>query len=463
SPVALVGKRPPFRNWTEMRDAGPDHFRGWEVQFPSATNTGNLTELTPSFDIDIRHPEAAEECANAVSDWIGDSGPLLTRFGQPPKRAIPLRTEKLFSKYRRKFRHPNDKPDDKPHQLEFLCDGQQIAFLGIHEDTGNEYSWHGGSPLTVPRADLPGIDEEGAKKLLDHRADILIQQFSFEEITREGAPATNGNRSTRRDDPFEPFAVLAQMQPSGVDVNDKQPRIIMSLLQREYHPEDVLDIVVKGTLEIASAANLGWTYEIEKEAVVKRVNWALQKLNGEYDPTTGEVPAWLPIEHREKWANILKQGGRQSFQRTAGGWFVRPFYDATPPGADAPSIVPSAPAGKKTKGPFIIKPFSYFDPALLPQREWLYGRHYQRRTVSCTTAPGGFGKTTMDMIEGVAMTTCRDLLGEQPLERLRVWMHNGEDNLIELNRRIGALRRARAQSIQRWRLLILGRLDVVES
>jgi RecA-family ATPase len=451
-PIPVMGKRPAFRNWQEMRDAGPEHFRGWDVQYPSATNTGNLTEPTPTFDIDVRHPEAAEECAAAVSDWIGDTGPMLTRFGNAPKRAVIFRTDKPFSKIYRDFCHPNDKPDDPPHRLEFLCDGQQVVFHGVHDKTGKEYSWHGGSPLTVARKDLPGIDEENARKLLDHCADILIQQVGFVDVTGKNsvvtfdtsgqAPAANGDGGVRSDEPFDPFEMLAQIKPSGADVNDKQPRIIMSLLQREYHPEDVLDIVVKGTLEIANAANLGWTREVETDAVTKRINWALQKLNGEYDPTTGEVPSWLPIEHREKWANILKQGGKPSFQRNAAGWFVRPFFEAANRAIsdiDAPSIVPSANTGKKAKGPFIIRPFAYFDPAQLPQREWLYGRHYQRRTVSCTTAPGGFGKTTMDMIESVAMTTCRDLLGEQPLERLRVWIHNGEDNLIELNRRIAAI------------------------
>jgi len=37
------------------------------------------------------------------------------------------------------------------------------------------------------------------------------------------------------------------------------------------------------------------------------------------------------------------------------------------------------------------------------------------------------------------MATCRNLLGEQPEERLRVWYHNGEDSLLELNRRVGAI------------------------
>jgi RecA-family ATPase len=43
------------------------------------------------------------------------------------------------------------------------------------------------------------------------------------------------------------------------------------------------------------------------------------------------------------------------------------------------------------------------------------------------------------MVEAVAMGTCRNLLGEQPEERLRVWYHNGEDSLEELHRRLGAI------------------------
>ena len=79
------------------------------------------------------------------------------------------------------------------------------------------------------------------------------------------------------------------------------------------------------------------------------------------------------------------------------------------------------------------------DEASLPPRQWLYGRHYQRRTVSATVAPGGFGKTTLCMVEAVAMATARNLLEEQPTERLRVWYHNGEDSIEELSRRLVAI------------------------
>ena len=40
------------------------------------------------------------------------------------------------------------------------------------------------------------------------------------------------------------------------------------------------------------------------------------------------------------------------------------------------------------------------------------------------------------MVELVAMVTARNLLGEQPAERLRVWLHNGEDPLDEIHRRL---------------------------
>jgi hypothetical protein len=43
------------------------------------------------------------------------------------------------------------------------------------------------------------------------------------------------------------------------------------------------------------------------------------------------------------------------------------------------------------------------------------------------------------MVEQVSMATARNLLGEQPKERLRVWYHNGEDSLEELNRRLAAI------------------------
>jgi RecA-family ATPase len=84
---------------------------------------------------------------------------------------------------------------------------------------------------------------------------------------------------------------------------------------------------------------------------------------------------------------------------------------------------------------FQLPEFEPFDPASLPPRDWLFGRHLQRGAVSGTVGHGGRGKTTLCMVEAISMATCRNLLGEQPRERLRVWFHE----MKELYRRLAGV------------------------
>lgn len=84
-------------------------------------------------------------------------------------------------------------------------------------------------------------------------------------------------------------------------------------------------------------------------------------------------------------------------------------------------------------------PFEWCEPAKIPPREWVYGRHLIRRYVSTTVAPGGLGKSSLALVEAVAMVSGMDLLGERPTEPLRVWYWNGEDPADELQRRVMAV------------------------
>jgi hypothetical protein len=100
--------------------------------------------------------------------------------------------------------------------------------------------------------------------------------------------------------------------------------------------------------------------------------------------------------------------------------------------------VPSKP--ETISKPFILRPRGIIDPASIPPRKWLGGgQFYQRRTVSTTIAPGDTGKTTLGMVEGVSMQTTRCLLGDQPEEKLRIWIHNGEEGPDELDRKLAAI------------------------
>jgi hypothetical protein len=53
-------------------------------------------------------------------------------------------------------------------------------------------------------------------------------------------------------------------------------------------------------------------------------------------------------------------------------------------------------------------------------------------------APGGVGKSSLAIVELLAIATGRPLLGRMPDESCPVWYWNGEDPMDELNRRIMA-------------------------
>lgn len=93
---------------------------------------------------------------------------------------------------------------------------------------------------------------------------------------------------------------------------------------------------------------------------------------------------------------------------------------------------PEGPAIKAT-------PFVWRDPATIPPRKWLYGRHLIRKFLSLDIAPGGLGKSSVKIVEALAMTTGQALLGKECHEGpLNVWLYNLEDPNEETERRIHA-------------------------
>ena len=88
----------------------------------------------------------------------------------------------------------------------------------------------------------------------------------------------------------------------------------------------------------------------------------------------------------------------------------------------------------------LIEPtvFEWEDPATIPVRDWIYGKHLIRRHVSATIASGAVGKTSLKIVEALALTTGRALLGQNVPKLSRVWLFNLEDDMIELRRRVSA-------------------------
>jgi RecA-family ATPase len=60
-------------------------------------------------------------------------------------------------------------------------------------------------------------------------------------------------------------------------------------------------------------------------------------------------------------------------------------------------------------------------PTKLPVRDWIYGKHLIRRHVSATIASGAVGKTSLKIVEALALAIGRALLGQDLPKRSRVW------------------------------------------
>jgi hypothetical protein len=117
-----------------------------------------------------------------------------------------------------------------------------------------------------------------------------------------------------------------------------------------------------------------------------------------------------------------------------------------PPNDGVPSSDKMPEQANETKGktdstPTLIVPTPYIcrDPSEIEPRQWLYGRHYIRKYVTATIGAPGMGKTSLSLVEAIAMASGKDLLGATVREPLRVWGWNGEDPRDEIERRVAAI------------------------
>jgi len=119
---------------------------------------------------------------------------------------------------------------------------------------------------------------------------------------------------------------------------------------------------------------------------------------------------------------------------SGGAGAPQPGSDGPP---DKPADAPREKAGDR-KGKIRAIPFEDFDEASLPRRAFLLGMHYQRGQCTCSVGQDGAGKSSVGLAEAIVVATGRPILGEQPPERCRVWIHNADDDSHETRLRIAA-------------------------
>ena len=125
----------------------------------------------------------------------------------------------------------------------------------------------------------------------------------------------------------------------------------------------------------------------------------------------------------------LTSGAEVGVKTTAAYWFE--------PVEDLAGVSEGRTALAKSDG-FAARPYQFPELSKIPKRRWLYGAHYRRKTVSATVAPSKVGKSSLGIVEALAMASGKPLLGIAPDGQFRVWIWNGEDDIGELELRVAA-------------------------
>lgn len=105
-------------------------------------------------------------------------------------------------------------------------------------------------------------------------------------------------------------------------------------------------------------------------------------------------------------------------------------------GDDLSGVIPDTHTDAPESAPDWPTLYDMFDEASIEPRKWIYAHHYLRSFVSVLASAGGIGKTSLQIVEALAIVTGRPLLGEEVKERTNVWIVNLEDPLEEIQRRV---------------------------
>jgi hypothetical protein len=420
-PIPLYGKEPPIygtnnqrkglAGWQNLKAVSRKQIEMYEKQWPDAGNTGGLTRDMPVIDIDIMHPEAAGKLEELAREHFEERGRILVRIGLAPKRAIPLRTNAPFKKMVRIFAAP----DGSTQKIEILGDGQQLVLYGIHPDMRQPYRWHGGEPSEVARHELPSVGGDDMEKFIDEATTLLVEEFGFKLKDEKRSKGKKDRAAPTNTGEFDAYAAIA---PCG----ERETAWAKTALERNC--EELRD-----TGE-GDRNNKLYRCAFRLGTMVAR-DWIARE---DVESALFEAAANYIKTHRngERKAKATIQSGIEDGLEC-------PHEDLSAEGTSGETSKTEE-KKKEEKTPFIITVGPYDFPAeeTIEQRDFIYGRHLLRATVSITAAVGGAGKSSKSIIEALAMATGKNLFGVHPMVARRVLLINLEDNRKEMDRRIAA-------------------------
>jgi hypothetical protein len=252
APLPLIGKRPVVKEWATRTSVTSDEIRLWRTVYADAKNTGCLTARTPVIDVDIIDSAAADAIEELAREHFEERGWFLVRFGNPPKRAIPLRTDQPFKKMKLTLVAPGG----SEAKIEILADGQQFVVNGIHPDTHASYRWHGGELWDIPADELPYVSEEWAQRFLRAAEQLLVQQFACRPavVTADA----NGTQTTFDQIYGADWQALIARIRAGVELHDTLCSLSMSAIASGMHEAAATRMLQALMMDTSVARDARW-------------------------------------------------------------------------------------------------------------------------------------------------------------------------------------------------------------
>lgn len=338
-------------------------------------------------------------------------GKLPIRVGRYPKALYLCRVDGDYRYTRVDFgaRRPNGTYEKR---VEILSTGRQFVAHGVHPATRQPYSW---PRDIVALADLPSFEPRVIDEVMEALRAALPQAATA--LTREGGDILKPiNQDSLKGDLETVTKAVQAVRNRSADFPSRES-------YRDF------GYAIKAALP-----------DNEPEAFELYAAWCESWEDGTNDPDV-VASDWRrmkpPFRRGAGWLYELAERLAPEKFTAAAHWF-----DVLPDREESPFETAARKEAEEAKeaeiAPIRATPYSFIDPAAIPPRQWLYGTHYIRSFVSATVAPSGVGKSSLEIVEALAMASGKPLLGVQPRGRFRVWLWNGEDPMDELNRRVAA-------------------------
>ncbi len=363
-----------------------------------------------AIDADTTDADEARIIRDVIEERLGR---LPVRVGRYPKALYLCRVEGDYRYTRVDFgaRRPNGSFE---RRVEILSAGRQFVAHGVHPTTGQPYHWPR-NPL--PFAELPAFAPADIDALMEALRSAL--PAAADRLVREGGDLLKPvNQDSLRGRPDLVAKAVAAIRNTSAEFPSRESYRDFGYAIKAALPDD------------------------PDAAFAIFADWCARWEDGDNDPDV-VASDWKrmkpPYRRGAGWLYEIAERLAPDQFSTVERWF-----DEIPePSPDAALFASGDLNASRNATPdpaasIRATPYAFVDPAALPRREWLYGTHYIRGFVSATVAPSGVGKSSLVIVEALAMASGKPLLGVTPAGQRRVWLWNGEDPMDELNRRVAA-------------------------